>query len=75
VTKTDTFWPFAIPVVQATLAQLYFLDYYFDLLGYLHARKGRTAGFKNDVAARGVSLHSPLPISLAVRSKEKVERS
>lgn len=40
---------------KATLAQLYFLDYYFDLLGYLHARKGRTAGFKNDVAARGLS--------------------
>ena len=42
-------------VIQATLAQLYFLDYYFDLLGYLHARKGRMSGFKNDVAARGVS--------------------
>lgn len=40
---------------KTTLAQLYFLDYYFDLLGYLHARKGRLNGFKSDVAARGLA--------------------
>lgn len=37
---------------KATLAQLYFLDYYFDLLGYLHARKTRCATFKSDTASR-----------------------
>lgn len=40
---------------KATLAQLYFLDYYFDLLGYLHARKGRLATFKADTSARRLS--------------------
>ncbi|KAF7310385.1 hypothetical protein HMN09_00580500 [Mycena chlorophos] len=37
---------------KATVAQLYFLDYYFQTLGYLHARKERRAKFDKDTAAR-----------------------
>ncbi|KAI5451235.1 serine/threonine-protein kinase dbf2 [Naganishia albida] len=40
---------------KATLAQLYFLDYYFDFLGYLNARKGRLQTFKADTAARNLT--------------------
>lgn len=39
---------------KATVAQLYFLDYYFQSLGYLAARKERRAVFDKDTAARGV---------------------
>ncbi|GLB36689.1 putative extension to Ser/Thr-type protein kinases [Lyophyllum shimeji] len=37
---------------KATVAQLYFLDYYFQLLGYLAARKERRANFDADTKAR-----------------------
>ncbi|KAJ7293969.1 AGC/NDR protein kinase [Mycena rebaudengoi] len=37
---------------KATVAQLYFLDYYFQTLGYLHSRKERRAKFDKDTAAR-----------------------
>ncbi|KAF8989322.1 hypothetical protein BDZ89DRAFT_227230 [Hymenopellis radicata] len=37
---------------KATVAQLYFLDYYFQILGYLAARKERRAKFDQDTAAR-----------------------
>ncbi|KAF5377285.1 hypothetical protein D9615_006467 [Tricholomella constricta] len=37
---------------KATVAQLYFLDYYFQTLGYLAARKERRANFDADTAAR-----------------------
>ncbi|CAK5265448.1 unnamed protein product [Mycena citricolor] len=37
---------------KATVAQLYFLDYYFQSLGYLHSRKERRAKFDKDTAAR-----------------------
>ncbi|KZT68829.1 kinase-like protein [Daedalea quercina L-15889] len=37
---------------KATVAQLYFLDYYFQLLGYLSARKERRAKFDEDTATR-----------------------
>ncbi|KAL1673273.1 kinase-like domain-containing protein [Schizophyllum commune] len=39
---------------KATVAQLYFLDYYFQNLGYLAARKERRAKFDADTAERGV---------------------
>ncbi|KAF7784807.1 hypothetical protein Agabi119p4_972 [Agaricus bisporus var. burnettii] len=39
---------------KATVAQLYFLDYYFQNLGYLTARKQRRAKFDIDTTARGV---------------------
>ncbi|KAJ7151681.1 AGC/NDR protein kinase [Mycena filopes] len=37
---------------KATVAQLYFLDYYFQTLGYLHSRKERRVKFDKDTAAR-----------------------
>ncbi|KAF8151996.1 AGC/NDR protein kinase [Mycena galopus ATCC 62051] len=37
---------------KATVAQLYFLDYYFQTLGYLHSRKERRAKFDKDTATR-----------------------
>ncbi|KAG6899226.1 hypothetical protein C0993_012096 [Termitomyces sp. T159_Od127] len=37
---------------KATVAQLYFLDYYFQTLGYLAARKERRARFDADTKAR-----------------------
>ncbi|KAK0464804.1 AGC/NDR protein kinase [Armillaria novae-zelandiae] len=37
---------------KATVAQLYFLDYYFQTLGYLAARKERRAKFDGDTKAR-----------------------
>ncbi|KAJ7743868.1 AGC/NDR protein kinase [Mycena metata] len=37
---------------KATVAQLYFLDYYFQTLGYLHSRKERRAKFDKDTAGR-----------------------
>ncbi|EIW67258.1 hypothetical protein TREMEDRAFT_40420 [Tremella mesenterica DSM 1558] len=40
---------------KATVAQIYFLDYYFDLLGYLAARKRRLETFKVDTAERQVT--------------------
>ncbi|TFK97338.1 kinase-like domain-containing protein [Pterulicium gracile] len=40
---------------KATVAQLFFLDYYFQTLGYLAARKDRRARFDKDTAARGVT--------------------
>ncbi|KAL4243152.1 non-specific serine/threonine protein kinase [Abortiporus biennis] len=40
---------------KATVAQLYFLDYYFQLLGYLSTRKDRRAKFDADTAARGLT--------------------
>ncbi|WWC90715.1 uncharacterized protein L201_005652 [Kwoniella dendrophila CBS 6074] len=40
---------------KATVAQIYFLDYYFDLLGYIANRKKRLEGFKADTTQRGVT--------------------
>ncbi|KAI0075902.1 kinase-like protein [Panus rudis PR-1116 ss-1] len=40
---------------KATVAQLYFLDYYFQLLGYLSARKERRAKFDADTSSRGLT--------------------
>ncbi|OCH94208.1 AGC/NDR protein kinase [Obba rivulosa] len=40
---------------KSTVAQLYFLDYYFQLLGYLAARKDRRAKFDTDTSARNLS--------------------
>ncbi|KAN0101080.1 Protein kinase-like domain containing protein [Tylopilus felleus] len=40
---------------KATIAQLYFLDYYFQNLGYLAARKERRARFDVDTAKRQLS--------------------
>ncbi|KAL1406327.1 serine/threonine-protein kinase dbf2 [Vanrija albida] len=40
---------------KATVAQLYFLDYYFDLLGYISSRKKRLETFKADTATRNVT--------------------
>ncbi|WWC63293.1 uncharacterized protein I303_105893 [Kwoniella dejecticola CBS 10117] len=40
---------------KATVAQIYFLDYYFDLLGYIANRKKRLEGFKADTEQRKVS--------------------
>ncbi|KAF8641542.1 hypothetical protein AX16_009919 [Volvariella volvacea WC 439] len=40
---------------KATVAQLYFLDYYFQTLGYLAARKERRTTFDRDTAARSLS--------------------
>ncbi|KAG9014778.1 hypothetical protein FRB94_010625 [Tulasnella sp. JGI-2019a] len=37
---------------KATVAQLYFLDYYFQTLGYLAARKERRARFDSDTSSR-----------------------
>ncbi|KAF8961010.1 AGC/NDR protein kinase [Flammula alnicola] len=37
---------------KATVAQLYFLDYYFQTLGYIAARKDRRSKFDQDTAAR-----------------------
>ncbi|KAI0665822.1 kinase-like domain-containing protein [Trametes maxima] len=37
---------------KATVAQLYFLDYYFQLLGYISNRKERRARFDEDTAKR-----------------------
>ncbi|KAG6852561.1 hypothetical protein C0991_010933 [Blastosporella zonata] len=37
---------------KATVAQLYFLDYYFQTLGYLAARKERRVNFDKDTKAR-----------------------
>ncbi|WVN85891.1 uncharacterized protein L203_101044 [Cryptococcus depauperatus CBS 7841] len=40
---------------KATVAQIYFLDYYFDLLGYLASRKKRLETFSADTTARNVT--------------------
>ncbi|WVQ81848.1 hypothetical protein IAT38_003975 [Cryptococcus sp. DSM 104549] len=40
---------------KATVAQIYFLDYYFDLLGYIANRKKRLETFKADTAQRQVT--------------------
>ncbi|TEB26289.1 AGC/NDR protein kinase [Coprinellus micaceus] len=40
---------------KATVAQLYFLDYYFQTLGYIAARKQRRANFDQDTAARDLT--------------------
>ncbi|TBU30762.1 kinase-like protein [Dichomitus squalens] len=40
---------------KATVAQLYFLDYYFNLLGYIAARKERRARFDEDTAKRNLT--------------------
>ncbi|TFY66708.1 hypothetical protein EVG20_g4383 [Dentipellis fragilis] len=40
---------------KSTVAQLYFLDYYFQLLGYLGARKERRSKFDADTAGRVLS--------------------
>ncbi|WVR07582.1 hypothetical protein IAU60_004624 [Kwoniella sp. DSM 27419] len=40
---------------KATVAQIYFLDYYFDLLGYISHRKKRLETFKADTTQRGVT--------------------
>ncbi|KAG8220249.1 AGC/NDR protein kinase [Butyriboletus roseoflavus] len=41
---------------KATVAQLYFLDYYFQNLGYLASRKDRRARFDADTAKRLLSM-------------------
>ncbi|KAJ3820489.1 AGC/NDR protein kinase [Lentinula raphanica] len=41
---------------KATVAQLYFLDYYFQTLGYLAARKERRALFDKDTVDRGLTV-------------------
>ncbi|KAK2459745.1 hypothetical protein APHAL10511_008177 [Amanita phalloides] len=45
---------------KATVAQLYFLDYYFQSLAYLAARKERRAKFDKDTASRklGQGVHA-----------------
>lgn len=40
---------------KADVAQLFFLDYYFDLISYVGQRKKRLGMFKEDVAKREVS--------------------
>ncbi|KAJ3998856.1 AGC/NDR protein kinase [Lentinula boryana] len=40
---------------KATVAQLYFLDYYFQTLGYLAARKERRTLFDKDTVDRGLT--------------------
>ncbi|WVR00002.1 hypothetical protein IAU59_007144 [Kwoniella sp. CBS 9459] len=40
---------------KATVAQIYFLDYYFDLLGYIANRKKRLETFKADTTQRNVT--------------------
>ncbi|CAE6486692.1 unnamed protein product [Rhizoctonia solani] len=40
---------------KAVVAQMYFLDYYFQNLGYLAARKERRAAFDADTRGRGLS--------------------
>ncbi|KAG9122936.1 hypothetical protein FRC07_000485 [Ceratobasidium sp. 392] len=40
---------------KAVVAQMYFLDYYFQALGYLSARKDRRAAFDADTRARGLA--------------------
>ncbi|TCD71407.1 hypothetical protein EIP91_010113 [Steccherinum ochraceum] len=40
---------------KSTVAQLYFLDYYFQLLGYLANRKDRRAKFDDDTTTRGLT--------------------
>ncbi|KAE9397835.1 AGC/NDR protein kinase [Gymnopus androsaceus JB14] len=41
---------------KATVAQLYFLDYYFQTLGYIAARKERRALFDKDTVDRGLTV-------------------
>ncbi|KZV61243.1 AGC/NDR protein kinase [Peniophora sp. CONT] len=40
---------------KSTVAQLYFLDYYFQLLGYIGSRKERRSTFDEDTAARDLT--------------------
>ncbi|KAI9138329.1 hypothetical protein BKA69DRAFT_1092265 [Paraphysoderma sedebokerense] len=40
---------------KCAMAQMYFLDYYYDLLTYLHQRKVRTEKFKEDVKSRNLT--------------------
>ncbi|TFK22050.1 AGC/NDR protein kinase [Coprinopsis marcescibilis] len=40
---------------KSTVAQLYFLDYYFQTLGYIASRKERRAAFDKDTADRNLS--------------------
>ncbi|PPQ97667.1 hypothetical protein CVT26_002479 [Gymnopilus dilepis] len=40
---------------KSTVAQLYFLDYYFQTLGYIAARKERRAKFDQDTASRNLT--------------------
>ncbi|ODN78088.1 AGC/NDR/NDR-UNCLASSIFIED protein kinase [Cryptococcus wingfieldii CBS 7118] len=40
---------------KATVAQIYFLDYYFDLLGYIANRKKRLDTFKADTTSRQIT--------------------
>lgn len=40
---------------KSTVAQLYFLDYYFQLLGYISSRKERRAKFDEDTASRNLA--------------------
>ncbi|KAI0042090.1 AGC/NDR protein kinase [Auriscalpium vulgare] len=44
---------------KSTVAQLYFYDYYFQLLGYISARKERRTAFDADTAARSVTPGTP----------------
>ncbi|KLO11264.1 kinase-like protein [Schizopora paradoxa] len=44
---------------KATVAQLYFFDYYFQALGYIASRKERRARFDADTEERNLSVTSP----------------
>ncbi|KAF9007994.1 kinase-like protein [Cyathus striatus] len=57
--KQNGFQPWELELLQssevkrkATVAQLYFLDYYFQTLGYIASRKERRAKFDADTASR-----------------------
>ncbi|CED83789.1 kinase-like protein [Phaffia rhodozyma] len=43
---------------KATVAQLYFLDYYFDLLNYLHSRQLRHTAFTESTSSRELAPDS-----------------
>ncbi|CAL1696859.1 unnamed protein product [Somion occarium] len=57
---------------KSTVAQLYFLDYYFQLLGYLAARKDRRAKFDADTAARGLTASEYAKEYKSYRGRERV---
>ncbi|TFY63480.1 hypothetical protein EVJ58_g3243 [Rhodofomes roseus] len=57
---------------KATVAQLYFLDYYFQMLGYLAARKERRAKFDEDTAARKLNSAEYAKEFKSYRGRERV---
>ncbi|KAI0762504.1 kinase-like protein [Fomes fomentarius] len=56
---------------KATVAQLYFLDYYFNLLGYIAARKDRRARFDQDTAKRNLTQSEYAKEFKSYRSRER----